>query len=70
MDNREARIGALTRYILLLRQEENRLNGVQGSPRANRQDRESAEAGLRVTALKISDADQELRGLETRRHQR
>jgi hypothetical protein len=67
VDNRDARIGALRRYISLLRQEENRLNGVMGSPMANQQDREVAEAGLRAAALKISHADKELRGLETRR---
>jgi len=38
-----------------------------GSPMASQQDREVAEAGLRTAALKISHADKELRGLETRR---
>jgi hypothetical protein len=66
MDNRAARIDALRRYISLLRQEEGRLSGLKGSPRANQQDRDEAEAGLRAAAQKISDADKELRKLEAR----
>jgi hypothetical protein len=64
MSNHVARTGAIRSYISLFRREEDRLNGVKGSPRANQQDREDAETGLSAAALKISHADQELRGLE------
>ena len=64
MDNRVSRIRALRKYISLLRKEEVRLYGVKGSPMASQQDREEAEAGLHSAAVKISHADQELRGLE------
>ena len=66
MNNRVARIGALRKYIALLRREEGRLDVVKGSPRANQQDREDADAGLRAAAQKITVADKELRGLEAR----
>jgi hypothetical protein len=66
MDNRDARIGALRKYISLLRREEDRLDGVKGSPRASQQERDEAEACLRATAQKITSADKELRGLEAR----
>ena len=66
MNNRVARIGALTKYISLLRREEGRLDVFKGSPRANQQDRDEADTGLRAAAKKIRDADKELRGLETR----
>jgi hypothetical protein len=64
MNNRVARIGALRKYIALLRREEGRLDVLKGSPRANQQDREGADAGLRAAAQKITVADKELRGLE------
>jgi hypothetical protein len=64
MDNRVARIGALRRYISLLRQEEARLNGVKESLMASHEEREDAKAALHAVALKIGHADRELRGLE------
>jgi hypothetical protein len=64
-DNRVARIGALRRYIALLREEEGRLNQVKVSRRASIEDRDAAETGLRAFAQKISHADKELRALET-----
>jgi hypothetical protein len=67
MDNRVERIGALRRYIALLRQEETRLIWIKGAPATNAEDRADAESRLIGAAQKIHNADKELRGLENRR---
>jgi hypothetical protein len=67
MDNRNARIGALKRYIALLEQEEKRLNWLKSSQSASEQERIDADSSLRLTTEKITKAEMELKTLEVRR---
>jgi hypothetical protein len=64
MDNRIERIGALRKYMALLRQEEDRLARVKASPNLSDHERVEVDDRLRVTEQKIADADKELRGVE------
>jgi hypothetical protein len=64
MDNSRARKQALTRYLLLMQQGEIRLIGIKHSHRSNDLDRETVESALRVTARKITNAQEELRILQ------
>ena len=63
MNNRGARIDALSRYISLLQQEEIRLTWVSRSAAASEQNREDAKASKRKNADKIANAELELRRL-------
>jgi hypothetical protein len=66
MDNRDARISALRRYISLLRHEEERANRLRYSPTAHDFNLASTETHLRTAAQKIAIAGRELRYLEKR----
>ena len=66
MDNRSARIAALTRYISLLQQEEKRMTWVTHSSLASAENRRDAESNLRLTTEKITKAEAELKTLEDR----
>lgn len=67
MDNRNARIGALKRYITLLEHEEKRLTWLKSAPSVTERERIDAESTLRLNTEKISKAEVELKTLEVRR---
>ena len=67
MDNRIELIGALRRYIALLREQEQRLMMVKDSPAWTAEDRANADASLTLNTKKLHDADKDLRDLENRR---